>query len=110
VPDEQDVLRLAAQGGGPDPSQRQDQAQSEPPVRQRLLPQWTAASYPGYGYGWYPGFGYGFYDYDGSFVTGLLAGELLTEAFSPWGGVGGFGGYGGYDVDGDPRSGVGADT
>ncbi|BEP15227.1 hypothetical protein acdb102_35380 [Acidothermaceae bacterium B102] len=98
VPDEAEVLRLARAGGGPDPTQRYDQAQSAPPVRQQLLSQWTAATYPGYGYGWYPGFGYGFYDYGGSFVTGLLAGELLSDAFSPWGGYGGFGGYGGYDV------------
>jgi hypothetical protein len=110
VPEEQDVLRLAAQGSGPDPSQRKDQAQSEPPARQRLLPQWTAASYPGYGYGWYPGYGYGFYDYGGSFVTGLLAGELLTEAFSPWGGFGGFGGYAGYEGGGDPGASFGNDS
>lgn len=110
VPDESTVLDLARQGSGPDPGQRFDQPQSAPPVRQRLLPQWTAASYPGYGYGWYPGYGYGFYNYGGSFVTGLLAGELIADAFSPWGGYGGFGGYSGYDVgyDSGYDSGYGA--
>jgi hypothetical protein len=98
VPEQAEVLRLAAQRGGPDPSQRHDAAQSAPPLPQRILPQYTAASYPGYGYGWYPDYGYGFYGYGGSFVTGLLAGELLTDAFDPWGGNGGFGGYAGYDV------------
>ena len=110
VPDEAQVLGLARQGSGPDPSQRYDQPQSAPPVRQRLNRQWTAASYPGYGYGWYPGFGYGFYDYGGSFVTGLLAGELISDAFSPWGGYGGFGGYSGYDVGFDSGYGSGYDV
>jgi hypothetical protein len=110
VPDEAEVLDLARRGNGPDPSQRFDQPQSPPPVPQRLLPQWTAASYPGYGYGWYPGFGYGFFGYGGSFITGLLAGELIADAFSPWGGYGGFGGYSGYDVGFDSGYGSGYDA
>ena len=51
VPEEDEVLRLARAGGGPGPTQRQDQAQSAPPTRPQLLLQWTAATYPGCGYG-----------------------------------------------------------
>ena len=85
VPSEAEVLRLAAQSGGPDPAARRDQPESAPPRRQQLLRDYTPASYPGYGYGWYPGYGYGFFNYGGSFVTGILAGELLANAFDPYG-------------------------
>jgi hypothetical protein len=119
VPGESEVLALAAQRGGPDPSLRQDQARAGPSARQQTLQEYTAASYPGYGYGWYPGYGYGFFDYGGSFVTGLLAGELLAQAFDPWGGYGGFGGYDqgytsgyeqGYDQGQAADPGYGTDT
>ena len=84
--------------GGPDPAQRSRPAAGGAPAgRQRLLPQWTAASYPGYGYGWYPGYGYGFFGYGGSFVTGLLAGELLPTPSRP-GAATAASAWSGYDV------------
>jgi hypothetical protein len=97
VPGESEVYRRAAEAGGPRPDDRLADAPPGADSRQRMLPQYTAASYPGYGYGFYPGYGYGFFDYGGSFVAGILAGELLSGAFGGWG-AGGYGYDQGYDA------------
>jgi hypothetical protein len=110
VPGESEVYRKAAGAEGPRPEDRLADAPSGVSTRQRLLPQYTVASYPGYGYGFYPGYGYGFFNYGGSFVAGMLAGELLDGAFGAWGGGGYAYGYDqGYGAGYDQGYGTGFD-
>lgn len=114
VPGESEVYALAGRRGGPDPRSRTD-APSGQAGRQPVRSQWTVASYPGYGYGFYPGYGWGFFDYGGSFIGGLLAGELIDDAFGGWGYGGYDGGFGtgydqGYDAGYDAGVDQGADA